>query len=86
VHLYVADGVTFLVLIPVLVAMLPRVVGRVTAPPCVGKPRPGYRQVLSDRVFLKVWLLIAALVTIGVRTSRADVTTASTRSPGPPAW
>jgi hypothetical protein len=67
VTLYVVDGLTFLLFIPVLVLMLPpdrrtrSMSSRATEP----KPRKGYRDVLRDRVFLRVWLLVAVLVGIG---------------------
>jgi MFS family permease len=61
--IYVLDGLTFLAFIPILLFLL-------RLPPRPGasaatRPGSGYRQVLSDRVFLRVWALTALLMTIG---------------------
>ena len=68
--LYAADGLTFLAFIPILAVIRPRpsptalLEGEraVVGPPVAA---PGYAAVLRDRVFLRVWLLLAVLVTIG---------------------
>jgi MFS family permease len=61
--IYLLDGLSFLAFIPILLVLLhppPR-------PPASAEqgPRVGYRQVLGDRVFLRVWALTALLMTIG---------------------
>jgi MFS family permease len=72
--LYLIDGLTFLAFIPILVLLLPGFggpAGRVEPRPEDGSwpndgARPsGYRAVLRDRTFLRVWVLFAVLVTIG---------------------
>ncbi len=65
--LYVVDGLTFLAFIPILWVLLPGT----STPPEVAQERAesdrasGYRAVLRDGNFLRVWALIALLVTIG---------------------
>lgn len=66
---YLADGCSFLVVIPVLARLRPaqRSGPPPAAAPVAPPPRPergGYRQVLRDRAFVRVWLLIALIVTI----------------------
>lgn len=66
VALYVVDGLTFLAMIPLLVLMLPpdrRARDRSTRSTTARSP--GYRDVLRDRTFLLVWVLVAVLVGIG---------------------
>jgi MFS family permease len=61
--LYLADAASFLAFAGVLV-VLPDVLG--SAPDEAGAPAAGsYREVLADRVFLRVWLLVLLLVTAG---------------------
>jgi MFS family permease len=71
-RLYLLDGLTFLAFVPVLVVLVPRDVDRVVAPgadaPAAGS---GYRRVLSDRTFLRLWLLIALLVGVGFAQTQA---------------
>jgi MFS family permease len=61
--IYLLDGLTFLAFIPILLFLLrppPR------ADASIPKGRgAGYRRVLGDRVFLRVWALTALLMTIG---------------------
>jgi MFS family permease len=75
VALYVVDGLTFLAFIPVLVLMLPveRPSNDALPPSEVSTPpvRTGYREVLRDRTFLLVWVLIAVLVGIGFAQAQA---------------
>ena len=65
--LYVVDGLTFLAFVPVLWLLLPGAgvrpaeVGR----PSLGRAASGYAVVLRDRTFLRTWVLIALLVTVG---------------------
>ncbi|HZD00076.1 MAG TPA: MFS transporter [Actinomycetes bacterium] len=61
--IYLLDGLTFLVFIPILLLLL-RPPPRPGASTAKGHA-PGYRQVLGDRVFLRVWALTALLMTIG---------------------
>lgn len=70
VTLYVVDGLTFLAFIPVLVLMLPAD-QRTLAGPATQQPKPGYRDVLRDRTFLLIWVLIAVLVGIGFAQTQA---------------
>ncbi|MFY9915583.1 MAG: MFS transporter [Nocardioidaceae bacterium] len=65
--LYVVDGLTFLVFVPVLWLLLP---GAGARPADLGRPSQaqatsGYALVLRDRTFLRTWVLIALLVTVG---------------------
>jgi MFS family permease len=72
VALYVVDGLTFLAFIPVLVLMLPRDRrSRIHQAVSAAGPKPGYREVLRDRTFLLVWVLIAVLVGIGFAQTQA---------------
>ena len=66
---YVADAASFLVFVPVLARLrLPD--QRASGPGCASgpghaRPRPpGFRQVLRDKAFLRVWALTAFIVTI----------------------
>ncbi|RHW23400.1 MFS transporter [Nocardioides immobilis] len=67
--LYVVDGCTFLLFVPVLIVLLPdagRATRRTDAATAPTSPaRRGYRAVLRDTTFLQVWVLMAFLVTIG---------------------
>jgi MFS family permease len=58
--LYVLDGLSFLAFVPILLT-LPTL--RKTVEGVVS--RGGFRQVLRDRVFLRVWALTALLVAVG---------------------
>ena len=83
--IYLADAATFLAFIPVLARLRP-------APPPPPQPqnsqpaaapaKTGYRQVLRDKAFVRVWLLTAALVTIGFGQSQASFTGYATRLGG----
>jgi len=85
--IYLADASTFLAFVPVLARL------RRTAPtagdqnpegaaPSAGLPRTGYRQVLRDKAFVRVWLLTAVLVTISFGQSQASFTGFATRPGG----
>jgi MFS family permease len=56
---YVIDGLSFLAFVPILLALPTR--------PALERPRAagGFRAVLADRVFLRVWALTALLVAAG---------------------
>src|SRR5262249_45292762 len=53
-----------------------------SGPPAAGPPRAGFRQVLADRAFLRVWALTAVLVTISFGQSQASFTGYATRPGG----
>ena len=59
---YLLDGLSFLAVIPIVLLLSVRRVGPDAE---ASGPKPGYRQVLRDRLFVRVWLLTALLVTIG---------------------
>ncbi|HUH08571.1 MAG TPA: MFS transporter [Egibacteraceae bacterium] len=62
--IYLADGASFLLFIPVLLALVPDVRGA-GAPAGDGRPSAGgFRQVLRDRLFLGVWAVTALVVTM----------------------
>lgn len=60
---YLADAASFLAFVPVLARLrLPE--RRVSEPERTGTRPPGFRRVLRDKVFVRVWLLTALIVTI----------------------
>ena len=61
--IYLLDGLSFLAFIPILLVLLHPPPRPLTS--AEKGPRVGYRQVLGDRVFLRVWALTALLMTIG---------------------
>jgi len=64
--LYFLDGLTFLLFVPILAVLLPNAGGQPTnAPSEQTSESGGYKMVLRDGVFLRVWILIALLVTVG---------------------
>jgi MFS family permease len=65
--LYLADGLTFLAFIPILWILRPRSgTPRVVAQQHADSDRAsGYRAVLRDPTFVRLWALVAFLVTIG---------------------
>ena len=98
---YLADAVSFLLVLPVLAylgrltaadARKPAAAGRAApgpggadpggAEPAGPPPRPGLRQVLSDRMFLRVWLLTALIVTVSFGQSDASFPGYATRPGG----
>lgn len=73
--LYVVDGLTFLAFVPILLALrhignVDRAAGPANADAIGIEPR-NYLSVLRDRTFLRVWLLTALLITVGVAQLRA---------------
>jgi MFS family permease len=58
---YVLDGISFLAFLPILVLALPA--GQLPRDPVA--QRGGFRRLLADRVFLRVWVLTALLVAVG---------------------
>ena len=62
--LYLADAASFLLFIPVLLALVPDV-GRVRTRDRAARPATGgYRRVLGDRLFIGIWGLTALVVTV----------------------
>jgi MFS family permease len=73
---YLADAATFLAFLPVLARLRPCAPGARQPPPAAGEPPPpgeppqaghrpaGFRQVLADAAFVRVWALAAVLVTV----------------------
>lgn len=62
---YLADACSFLAVIPVLARV--RLAGQRAGGPDRPRPQPqrgGYRQVLRDKAFVRVWLLTALIVTV----------------------
>jgi MFS family permease len=93
---YLADAVSFLAVLPVL-AYLGRLAGaagggsgggtaagteQAEPEPAGARPRPAFRQVLRDRMFLRVWLLTALIVTISFGQSDASFPGYATRPGG----
>jgi MFS family permease len=72
VMLYLLDGLSFLAFIPILAVVL-----RSASVPDAREPAPraekatGYRDVLRDRSFVRVWVLFALLVTVGFSQTQA---------------
>jgi MFS family permease len=60
--IYVLDALTFLAFVPVLLLAVPDVRGAGRQPAAV---RVGYREVLADRVFRRLWLVTALLAAAG---------------------
>jgi len=66
---YLADAASFLAFVPVLarLATVPRPASQPAGPgdqPPAPGPRTGFREVLRDRAFARVWLLTAVIVTV----------------------
>jgi MFS family permease len=88
---YLADAASFLLVLPVL-AYLGRLAGAPggepadaepgDAEPARPRPRLGLRQVLRDRMFLRVWLLTALIVTVSFGQSDASFPGYATRPGG----
>jgi MFS family permease len=92
--IYLADAVSFLAFIPVLARLRAPApparqpgTGQASQPPVSGPPaarsRPaGFRQVLADKAFVRVWALTAALVTVSFGQSQASFSGYATRPGG----
>ena len=74
---YVLDGISFLAFLPILLALPAR---RGTA--AGGVAAGGFRQVLGDRVFRRVWALTALLVAVGYAQYHAAFPAYATRPEG----
>jgi MFS family permease len=66
---YLADAASCLAFVPVLARLRPPAPPAskpppASAPPRASQPRTGFRQVLADKTFVRVWALTALLVTI----------------------
>jgi MFS family permease len=78
---YLADAASFLAFLPVLARLRP-------AAPHGSKPRParreqaGYREVLRDKAFLRVWALTALIVTVSFGQSQSSFPGYATRPGG----
>src|SRR5262249_41076182 len=89
---YLADAATFLAFVPVLARLrtaAPPAAAQTppnrlpdTAPPAAEPPRAGFRQVLADKAFLRVWALTAVLVTVSFGQSQASFTGYAARPGG----
>ena len=81
---YLADAATYLVYVPVLarlrVPAAPRPADPVTEGP--GPRQIGFREVLADKAFVRVWALTALLVTVSFGQSQASFTGYATRPGG----
>ncbi len=81
VAVYVVDAVSFLAFLPVLARLSP-------APPAASPPPPappgktGFREVLRDRAFLRVWALTALVVTISFGQFQSSVAGYATQPGG----
>jgi MFS family permease len=86
---YLADAVSFLLVLPVL-AWLGRLTAAASGEPARAEPgdaepaspRPTLRQVLRDKMFLRVWLLTALIVTVSFGQSDASFPGYATRPGG----
>jgi MFS family permease len=94
---YLADAATFLAFIPVLARLraglppspaapghgpAPGQSGQPGEPASASRPRSGYRDVLKDRAFLRVWALTAVLVTVSFGQSQSSFPGYATRPGG----
>jgi len=87
---YLADAATFLAFIPVLARLRPAVPpnsagpepGQAGEPATAARPRTGYRDVLKDRAFLRVWVLTTVLVTASFGQSQSSFPGYATRPGG----
>ena len=80
---YLADAATFLVYLPVLARLRAAAPPRPAAEPqTAGQRRTGFRDVLKDKAFVRVWVLTAALVTVGFGQVQSSFTGYATRPGG----
>ncbi len=77
---YVVDAVSFLAFLPVLARLSPAPPGRPPPPARPGKS--GFREVLRDRAFLRVWALTALVVTISFGQFQSSVAGYATQPGG----
>jgi MFS family permease len=78
---YLTDAATFLAFVPVLARLRPAS-PEPRQPRPVRGPRTGYRQVLADKAFLRVWAMTALIVTISFGQSQSSFTGYATRPGG----
>lgn len=82
VAVYVADAVSFLAFLPVLARLRPSApVAREPARP-VTRQRTGFREVLRDKAFVRVWALTALIVTVSFGQSQSSLAGYATRPGG----
>jgi MFS family permease len=89
---YLADAASFLVFIPVLARLRPAAPPGGHQSPASGQPAPasqpaasrrkGFRDVLRDKAFIRVWALTAVLVTISFGQSQSSFAGYATRPGG----
>ncbi len=81
---YLADAVSFLAFVPVLACLRtpsqPGASPRLARPP--GRERTGFREVLRDRTFLRVWALTALIVTVSFGQFQSSLAGYATRPGG----
>jgi len=85
--IYLADAATFLAFVPVLARLRPPAPPASPPPPASEPPaaapgRAGFRQVLADRAFVRVWVLAAVLVTVSFGQSGSSFAAYATRPGG----
>jgi len=85
--IYLLDAASFLAFVPVLARLRPAVPPAGRQPPAsepsAGAPgRAGFRTVLADRAFVRVWMLAAVLVTVSFGQSQSSFAGYATRPGG----
>ncbi len=81
VAVYLADAASFLAFLPVLARLGPRP-QHASEPRPVSQKRTGFREVLRDKAFLRVWALTALIVTVSFGQSQSSFTGYATRPGG----
>ena len=81
---YLADAASFLAFVPVLARLrMPAQPGSTSSPAGRARlERTGFREVLRDRVFLRVWALTALIVTVSFGQFQSSLTGYATRPGG----
>jgi MFS family permease len=83
VAIYLVDGLSFLLFIPILLLGVPASAGRSSDVERAARPSGGgYRAILRDSMFVRVWLLTALLVTVGYAQVNASFPAFATRMGG----
>lgn len=81
VAVYLADAVSFLAFLPVLACLRPGAQPAGEGRPA-GPERTGFREVLRDKAFLRVWVLTAVIVTISFGQAQSSFAGYATRPGG----